>query len=139
MLPHKEFVLAYENGSLGCSVSTLLTLRLFFAGKIHEKKFSINLCLWSVGFPGLITALVIGSFHFPVVWAVFGTVVTLTIYVLAFFYWVGELVLSTALANQEFYEFATAQRVLWTYSDDEKNFPKLQKALPMRRTRRTPR
>jgi hypothetical protein len=139
MLPHKEFVLAYENGSLGCSVSTLLTLRLFFAGKIHEKKVSLNLYLWSVGFLVLTTAFIIGALRFPVVWAVFGTAVTLTVYVLAFFYWVGELVLSTALANQGFYEFATAQRVLWTYSDDEKNLPKLQKALPMRRTRRPPR
>jgi hypothetical protein len=34
MVSYKEFVLAYENGSLGCGVSALQTLRLFFAGNI---------------------------------------------------------------------------------------------------------
>jgi hypothetical protein len=137
MLPHNEFVFAYENGSLGCSVSTLLTLRLFFAGKIRQKKVATGLFLWSVGFLVLIGASLIAFIRLPVFWALAGTIVALVIYTLAFFYWGGELILSSALASEEFYLFATAERALWLYSEDEKNLPKAQNPLPMRRVRRT--
>src|SRR5271166_1010425 len=99
MISHKEFVLAYENGSVGCSVSALLTLRLFFAGKIREKKVSINLYLWALSLLVLIIASIIGLLNFSIVWALLGTAAILVIYALASFYWVGELVLSAALAN----------------------------------------
>jgi hypothetical protein len=124
MLPHNEFVLAYENGRLGCSVSTLLTLRLFFIGKIREKKLSINLLLWSLGFPLLTTASIVGFLHFSALWTVLGTIAVLASYALAFFYCVGERVLSTALVDEKFYAFAIAERVLSIYSHDEKNLPK---------------
>src|SRR5208283_5100317 len=117
MVSHSEFVLAYQNGRVGCSVSAFLTLGLFLAGKIHDKRVSINLLLW----------------------ALLCTIAMLAIYTLAFFYWVGGLVLSAALANEEFYEFAKAKRLLWIYSDDEENLPKLQKVAPMRRARRAQR
>jgi hypothetical protein len=138
-MSHNEFVLAYENGSLGCSVSVLLTLRLFVAGKVREKKVSINLLLWSRGFLLLIIASVIGFLNFPLLWALLGAVALLAIYALAFFYWVGEVVLSASLANKEFYEFAKAERALWIFTEDEKNLPKLQKALLIRRARRAQR
>lgn len=63
----------------------------------------------------------------------------LVIYALASLYWVGELVLSAALANEEFYRLATAERALWIYSDDEENLPKLHKVASIRRARRTER
>jgi len=139
MMPHDQFVFAYENGSLGCSVSVLLTLRLLFAGKIREKKLSTNLFLWSVGFLVLIAASFIAFILFPVFWALTGTIVALLIYTLALFYCAGEFILSSALASEEFYLFAIAERALWIYSDDEKNLPKSRKPLPMRRVRRTQR
>jgi hypothetical protein len=136
-MSHKEFVIAYESGRLGCSVSALLTLRFFFAGDIREKKVSINLFLWSLGFLGLIIASVTGFLNFPVRWALLGTITMLVIYALGFFYSVGEIVLSAALANEEFYEFAKAKRALWIYSDDENNLPKThKKVLPVSRARR---
>ncbi len=135
-MSHKEFVLAYENGSVGCSVSALLILRLFFAGKIRERKVSINLFLWALSLQVLIIASVVGFLNFSVLWALLGTIAMLAIYGFAFCYWVGELVLSAAIANEEFFEFAKAKRVLWIYSDDEDNLPKTQKVEPMPRARR---
>src|SRR5271166_1797174 len=136
MMSYTEFVIGYENGSLGCSVSALLTLRLFFAGEIREKKVSINLFLWSLSFPLLIIASVIGFLNFPIRWALLGTITILVIYAFAFFYSVGELVLSAALADEEFYEFAKAKRALWIYPDDENNLPKTHKVVPVPRARR---
>ena len=138
-MSHHEFVLAYEKGSLGCSVSVLTTLRLFVAGKVREKSVTINLLLWSLGFLLLIVASVIGFLNFPLLWAIFGTIVLLPICVLAFFYWIGEVVLSASLANEEFYEFAKAERVLWIFSEDQKSLAKPQKAVLIRRARRAQR
>jgi hypothetical protein len=139
MMSHAEFVLGYENGRVGCSVSAWITLRLFLAGKIRERRVWINLFLWSLGVLVLIAASLIGYLNLPVLWALLGTVAILAIYTLAFFYGVGGLVLSAALANEEFYEFASAKRALWIYSDDEENLPKFQKVAPMRRARRAQR
>jgi hypothetical protein len=135
-MSHKEFVVAYESGRLGCGVSALLTLRFFFAGDIREKKVSINLSLWSLGFLVLIIASVTGFLNFPVRWALLGTITMLVIYALGFFNSVGDIVLSAALANEEFYEFAKTKRALWIYSDDENNLPKTHKVVPMSRARR---
>ena len=135
-MSHKEFVLAYENGSLGCSVSALLTLRLFFAGEIRGKKVSITLFCWSLGFLALIVASVIGFLNLPIRWALLGSITMVGFYLLWFFFSFGEIVLSAALTDEEFYEFAKAKRVLWIYSDDEDNLPKTQKIAPVPRARR---
>ena len=135
-MSHKEFVLAYESGRLRCSVSALLTLRFFFSGGIREKKVSINLFLWLLGFLALIIASVTGFLNFPVRWALLGTITMLVIYALGFFYSVGEIVLSAALADEEFYEFVKTKRVLRIYSDDENNLPKTHKVVPTSRARR---
>jgi hypothetical protein len=128
MMSHAEFVLAYENGRVGCSVSVLITLRLFLAGKIREKRVSTHLRLWLLAIAVLTAAAVIGFLKFPGVWALLGAIALLAIYTVAFFYSVGGVVLSTSLTNQEFYEFATQQRMLWIYSDDEENAPKVRKS-----------
>jgi hypothetical protein len=137
-MSHSEFVPSYQNGRVGCSVSAFLTLGLFSTGKIHDKRVSINLLLWSLGILILIGASLIGFLNLPVLWALLCTIAMLAIYTLAFFYWVGGFVVSAALANEEFYELAKAKRVLWIYSDDEENLPKLQKVALMRRARPRP-
>ena len=95
---------------------------------LSPKRVSIHLRLWLLAITVLTAASVIGFLKFPVVWALPGTVALLATYTVAFFYSVGGFVLSASLANQEFYEFATEQRVLWIYSDDEENAPKVRKS-----------
>jgi len=124
MLPHNEFVFAYEKGSLACSVSVLLTLRLFLTGRIHEKIVSRSLLLWAAGFLLLIAATAVEFLKLPFMWALLCTAITLALYASVFFYSFGAVVLSTALAKEDFYRVATAERALWIYSDDEKNLPK---------------
>ena len=128
MMSHAEFVLGYENGRVGCSASVLITLRLFLAGKIREKRVSIHLRLWILGITVLTAASVIGFLNFPVLWALLGTIALVAIYTLAFFYSVGGVVLSVSLTNQDFYEYATEERILWIYSDDEENAPRVRKS-----------
>jgi hypothetical protein len=127
MIAHDKFVFGYENGSLGCSVSVLLTLRLSLTGRIREKKVSINLFLWSLGFGLLIALSVVEFLQLPFMLALLCTAIALAFYASAFFYSFGALVLSIALAKEDFYRIATAERALRIYTDDEKNLPKFQK------------
>jgi hypothetical protein len=136
IMSHHEFVLAYESGSLGCGVSTSLILRLFFTGKIRERKVLNILFLWTLVFLVLIIASGVAFLHFPVLWVLPVTIVILAIYLLAFYYLVGDLVLSAALANEEFYEFVKARRALTIHSLEEEKSPNPTKAVPIRRARR---
>ena len=132
-MSHDDFILGYENGSVGCSVSAFLTLRLFFARKIREKGVSTNLLLWLLGFLALIVLSTVGFFKLPIVWAFLGTIAALAIYALLFFYWVGEIILSAALANPEFYELVIAKRALWIYSEQGSDPAEPQKVVNLRR------
>jgi len=63
----------------------------------------------------------------------------LVLWTFAFFYWVAEFVLSTALDSEEFYEFAKANHVLWVYPDDDDYFTQARKPAQSRRSSRRPR
>jgi hypothetical protein len=77
-----------------------------------------------------------GYLNFRFFWAILETVVTLLLWTFAFFYWVTEFVLSTALDSEEFYEFAQANRVLWVYPDDDDYFAQACKPAQSRRSSR---
>jgi hypothetical protein len=136
MMSHDEFVKGYEKGSLGCSVSVLLTIRLFLAGKIRDKKILINLLIWSFALLLLISASVIEFLKIPFTWGLLCTAISLAFYAIAFFYSLGEVVLSIALLKEDFYKLAMAERAIWIFPDDEKNLPKLERAVLIRHARR---
>jgi hypothetical protein len=138
-MSHDDFVLGYQNGRLGCSVSALLTLRLFLAGRIHEKRVVITLICWSLGLILLIGLSAIGFLFLPFLWAFLSTMLMLAVFALGSSYQVSELVVSAALVDKQFYELARAEHALWVSADGEGNLPKLQKVVPMRRSRRAQR
>ena len=125
MMPHREFILAYGNGSLGCGLSLFLTLRLFFAGKIRERKIAVILLFWTLGLLLLIASSVVEFLKLSFFWALLCSAITFAVYISAFFFSFGAVILETALANEDFYKVATAERALWIYSDNETNLPKL--------------
>jgi hypothetical protein len=136
MMSHDDFVLGYQSGRLGCSVSALLTFRLFFTGRIHEKRVVITLICWSIGLLLLVGLSTIGFLYLPPLWALLGSIVMLAVFALGSTHQVGDLVMSAALTDKQFYEFARAERALWVSVDLEGNLPKLQKVVPIRHPRR---
>jgi hypothetical protein len=56
----------------------------------------------------------------------------LAVFALGSTHQIGGLVVSAALADKRFYEFARAEHALWVSADVEGNLPKLQKVVPMR-------
>ena len=138
-MSHDDFIFGYQNGRLGCSVSTLLTLRLFLVGRIREKRVVIRLVGWSLGLLLLIGLSTIGFLYLPALWALLGTIIFLAIFALGFVHQVGGLIVSTALIDVHFYQFALAEHALSVSTDGEGNMPKLQKVVPLRDPRRAQR
>jgi len=139
IMSHDDFILGYQNGRLGCSVSTLLTLRLFLAGRIGEKRVVIRLIGWSLGLLLLIGLSSIGFLCLPAVWALLGAITLLAIFALGFTHQVAGLIVATALTDEHFYQVALAERALCVSADGEGNMPKLQKVVPLRDPRRAQR
>ena len=120
-MSHEDFVLGYQNGGLGCSVSTLLILRLFLVGRIRETPIVIPLVRFSLGALFLIGLTIIGFLCVPAVWTLCGTIMLLGIFALGFVDQVGWLIVSTALIDEHFYHFAVAERALYVFTADEGN------------------
>jgi hypothetical protein len=138
-MSHDDFVLGYQSGHLGSSVSVFLVLRLFFAGRIRERRVAISLVCWALVLLFLIGLTGFAFFRIPALWVILGTIITFAVFLLGFSHQLSGLVVSAALTNKQFYESATSQHALRLSTDDESNLPKLPKVVPMQPSRRAQR
>jgi hypothetical protein len=138
-MSHDHFVLGYQSGQLGSSVSVFLILRLFFAGHIRERRVAISLVCWALALLFLIGLTGFAFLRIPALWVILGTIITFAVFLLGFSHQLSGLVVSAALTNKQFYEFATSQHALWLSTDGESNLPKLPKVVPMQPPRRAQR
>jgi hypothetical protein len=138
-MSHDDFVLGYQSGHLGSSVSVFLVLRLFFAGRIRERRVAISLVCWALALLFLIGLTGFAFLRIPALWVILGTIITFAVFLLGFSHQLSGLVVSAALTNKQFYEFATSQHALWFSTDGESNLPKLPKVVPMQPSRRAQR
>ena len=138
-LSHDDFVLGYQNGRLGSSVSAIHIVQLFFAGRIRERRVAISLVCWALGLLFLIGLAGLAFLRIPAPWAILGTIITFAVFLLGFSHQLSGLIVSAALTNKQFYEFAKSQRALWITTDGEVNLPKLPKVVPMQPPRRAQR
>jgi len=138
-MSHDHFVLGYQSGQLGSSVSVFLVLRLFFAGHIRERRVAISLVCWALALLFLIGLTGFAFLRIPALWVILGTIITFAVFLLGFSHQLSGLVVSAALINKQFYEFARSQHALWLSTDGESNLPKLPKVVPMQPSRRAQR
>jgi len=138
-MSHDDFVLGYQSGQLGSSVSALLILRLFFSGRMRERQVVINLVGWALGLLFLIGLSGLAFLRLPILWASFGAIIAFAVFLLGFSHQLSGLVVSAAVANKQFYEFVKSQRALSVFADGEGNLPKLPKVVPIQPSRRAQR
>jgi hypothetical protein len=138
-MSHDDFVLGYQNGRLGSSVSTILILQLFFAGRIRERRVAVSLVCWALGLLFLIGLAGLTFLRIPAPWAILGTIITFAVSLLGFSHQLSGLVVSAALTNKQFYELAKSQHALCVTTDGEGNLPELPKVVPMQPSRRAQR
>jgi hypothetical protein len=138
-MSHNDFVLGYQSGQLGCSVSPLLILRLFFSGRMRERQVVINLFAWALGLLFLIGLSGLAFLRLPILCAFFGAIIAFAVFLLGFSHHLSGLVISAAVANKQFYEFVKSHRALWVFTDGEGNLAKLPKVVPIQPSRRAQR
>jgi hypothetical protein len=138
-MSHEDFVLGYQNGRSGSSVSAILILKLFFAGRIRERRVAISLVGWALGLLFLAGLAGLTFLRIPAPWAILGTIITFAVFLLGFSHRLSGLVVSAALADKRFYELAKSQHALRVATNGEGNLPKLAKVVPMQPSRRAQR
>jgi len=138
-MSHDDFVLGYQNGRLGSSVSTILILQLFFAGRIRERRVAVSLGCWALGLLFLIGLAGLAFLRIPAPWAILGTIITFAVFLLGFSHHLSGFVVCAALTNKQFYELAKSQHALCLTTDGESNLPELPKVVPMQPSRRAQR
>src|ERR1700731_3790135 len=116
-MSHDDSVLGYQSGHLGSSVSVFLVLRLFFAGRIRERRVAISLVCWALALLFLIVLTGLALLRIPALRVLLGTIITFAVFLLGFSHQLSGLVVSAALTNKQFYEFATSQHALWFSTD----------------------
>jgi hypothetical protein len=138
-MSHDDFVLGYQSGRLGCSVSALLFCWLFVSGRTRQRRVATALVRRSLGLLLLVGLSIVGFVYLPPFWAILASLIMLTLFTFGSIQRIAELVVSAALADEQFYDFARAQRVLSISNDVEANLLNLQKVVPIRPPRRAQR
>jgi hypothetical protein len=138
-MSHDDFLLGYQTGRLGCSVSTLLTLRLFLTGRIREKRVVLRLIGWSLGLLMVVGLSILGFLYLPAVWTLLGSAFFLVVLAVGFTHTISGLIVSLAIADDQFYQLVLAERALYVSADYENNLPKRQRVVPLRHPRRAQR
>jgi hypothetical protein len=131
-ITHDIFIVGYQNGRLGCSISVLRVLSLVYSGKIREKRICSAVIGWCLAFLVVVCLCVAGFFFLPLVWALLLGAIVLTTSVLIFFHRIGDAVLSAALSDDDFYQLVRAAHALEVAADNEGIKPRLHKVVPMR-------
>jgi hypothetical protein len=135
-ITHDNFIVGYQNGRLGCSVSVLRVLSLVYSGKIREKHIVRRVIAWSAALLAVICLWVVGLFSLPVLWAFLAGAIILATFIVVSLHGISEGVLSVALIDGEFYELIRTEHALTVATDEERNLPRLHKVVPMRDPRR---
>jgi hypothetical protein len=131
-ITHDDFIVGYQSGRLGCSVSVLRVSLLVYSGRIREKRVVAKVIGWSAGLLVLISLCVVGLFFLPLLWALLAGAVVLATSVLVCLHRIGEAILSGALTDPDFFRMVQTERALGVMAVSDGNVPKLHKVVPMR-------
>jgi apolipoprotein N-acyltransferase len=134
-MSHDEFILGYDRGDLGCSVSTPGALKLFLRRQAGDAKIQQRLGGWLLGFSSIGVFIVWLFLTFGVGWALFAALALFGLALIGFSHHLSELVIEFALEDEVFFRLAVAQHALCLATDNE-GMPKVRKVVPMRRQRR---
>ena len=135
-ITHDIFIVGYQNGRIGCSVSVLRVLSLVYSGKIREKHIVRRVIAWSTSLLAVICLWVVGLFSLPVLLAFLAGAIIVATFIIVSLHGISEGVLSVALIDGEFYELIRTEHALTVATDEERNLPNLRKVVPMRDPRR---
>jgi hypothetical protein len=136
---YDDFLVGYRNGRLGCVVDVIRIVRLFYSGRIREKRVSTVIVAWSFGLLAMIGLSIAGLSVVPLLWVIPTAAVAVALFLLAGVHAISGVVLKAVLADGEFYRLVAMERALRLAADGEGNLPRSEKVVPMRDSRRVQR
>jgi hypothetical protein len=138
-MTHDDFTSGYQSGQFWCSVSVILSFRLFFSGRARHRRVVVSLVCWSLGLLVLVGLSSFGLLYLPPLWAALVSLITLAVFAFVSIHQIAGVVVSEALADKQFYESAVAERALRVSADGESDLSKVHKIVPIRTIRRAQR
>jgi len=116
---HSDFIKGYESGKLSCSVSIVRMVCLLLSGRIREQKVAAVLVCWLLGLLCLAVLSGMGFVYWPPAWAALVNAGLLSVLALSSIHAISEVVVSGALADEQFWQLAVAECVLVFFTDQE--------------------
>jgi hypothetical protein len=132
-MPHKKFVLAYCNGTLGCLINTRKALAILLVHKIRDSRFRLFLLKWIAALVLILGIAIRGSNLMPILLA--WGLISATILLCAFLFWFSseDLFLKFVLEDEGFYNLAIQSRALNVFDDTEFVHPRPTKKASVRK------
>lgn len=118
-MKHNDFIKGYESGKLSCSVSLVRMVCLLLAGRIRELKVAAALVCWLLGLLCLGGLSGMGFVYWPPAWAALVNAVLLSVLALNSIHAISEVIVSGALADEQFWQVAVAEGALWFFAHGE--------------------
>jgi len=118
-MKHNDFIKGYESGKLSCSVSLVRMVCLLLSGRIRELKVAAALVCWLLGLLCLGGLSGMGFVYWPPAWAALVNAVLLSVLALSSIHAISEVIVSGALADEQFWQVAVAECALWFFAHGE--------------------
>jgi hypothetical protein len=118
-MKHNDFIKGYESGKLSCSVSIVRMVCLLLSGRIRELKIAVALVCWLLGLLCLGGLSGMGFVYWPPAWAALVNAVLLSVLALSSFHAISEVIVSGALADEQFWQLAVTECALGFFTDQE--------------------
>jgi len=118
-MKHNDFIKGYESGKLSCSVSIVRMVCLLLSGRIRELKVAAALVCWLLGLLCLGGLSGMGFVYWPPAWAALVNAVLLSVLALSSFHAISEVIVSGALADEQFWQLAVTECALWFFANRE--------------------
>jgi len=116
---HSDFIKGYESGKLSCSVSIVRMVCLLLSGRIREQKVAAVLVCWLLGLLCLAVLSGMGFVYWPPAWAALVNAVLLSVLALSSIHAISEVIVSGALADEQFWQVAVAECALCFFAHGE--------------------
>ena len=123
IMPHKMFVLAYQNGPLGYLITLPKAVLMLLNHKIRDARLQSFLVRWAGALAVILGTAICGFNLMPMLVA--AGVIAPAICLFAFLVWLaaGDIFLKFALEDERFYNLATKSRALSIFVDTDASLP----------------
>ena|ERR1700733_9292533 len=122
-MPHKMFILAYQNGPLGCLIALPKAVCMLLSHKIRDARLQLFLVRWAGALAVILGAAICGFSLMPTFVAAGVFAPGMCFFALLVWLAAGDIFLKFALEDERFYNLATSTSALSILVQTEASLP----------------